>query len=85
MPRAGVLMTRMQAHGVRGGERQLEVRDQILDFRALIEAEAADDDVFAAVAAERLFNLPRLEVGAVKDSDAIAGILVEDASQWRRQ
>ena len=63
-----------QAHriGIRNG--QLQVRHRVLDFRALIEAEAADDVVLAPVAPQRLFDLPRLEVGPVEHRHVIARI-----------
>ena len=71
MPRAGVLMMRSRLDRIGAGRGQLQVRDDVLDFGALIEAEAADHDVFAAVAAQRFFNLPRLRIGAVEHGDAI--------------
>ena len=38
-------------------KRELQVRDDVLDFGALIETESAHDDIFSAVAPQGFFDL----------------------------
>jgi hypothetical protein len=54
-----------QADGIVRTRDDLQVGKDVFDFRALVKAEAAHNDVLAAIATERFFDLPRLEVGAV--------------------
>ncbi len=58
--------------------RQLQIRDDVFDFGALVETEAAHHVVLAVVAAQRFFNLPRLRIGAVQNRDAAVRILPQD-------
>ena len=67
MPRTGVLTTRMRATESFGIQNELEVGDHVLDLGALVEAEASDDVVVQAVAAQSLFQQTRLRVGAIED------------------
>ena len=71
---SGSIDDAQQSNRVLRAEQHLEIRKQIFDFGALIEAEAADDQIFAAVASKRLFNLPRLEICAIKNGDALERI-----------
>ncbi len=73
MPRAGVLMIRSRLTESCGLTSRLQVRQGVLHLGALIEAEAAEHHVIAAVAPQRFFNLARLEVGAVQHGDAVSG------------
>ena len=45
---------------------QLQVGERVLDFLALVEADAADDLVGDALAHQRVFNRARLRVGPVE-------------------
>src|SRR5216684_3638438 len=63
-----------QADGILGADQDLHIREDVLDLGALIEAEAADDDVLAPVAAQRLFNLARLRIGSIQDRYALGGL-----------
>src|ERR1019366_1813118 len=63
-----------QADGIAIRRRQLEIRHGILDFRPLVETEAAHHVVFAPIAAHCLFDLPRLRVGAVENGHMIGGV-----------
>ena len=48
-------------------EEELQVRQGVLDFLALVEADAADDAVGEVLAAQRVLEDARLGVGAVED------------------
>ena len=85
MPRAGVLMMRSRLIESCGAPATFRYAQRVLDLRALIEAEAADDDVLSAVAPQRFFDLPRLEVRAVEHRDAVLRILAESASRSCRR
>ncbi len=63
-----------QADRILRADRSLEIGQRVLHFGALIEAESAQNDVIAAVAAQRLLDLARLEVGAIEHGRALAGI-----------
>ena len=56
--------------GVVRVEHQLHVAEDVLDFGAVVEGEAADHVVLDLVAAQRLFHQARLRVGAVEDGAA---------------
>src|SRR6185312_390533 len=49
---------------------ELEVAEQVLDFGALVEGEAAHHGVLDAIAAHGFFNQPRLRIGAVEHGGA---------------
>ncbi len=49
---------------------ELEVAEDVLDFGAVVEAEASDHVVLDLVAAERFFYEARLRVGAIEDGAA---------------
>ena len=74
MPRAGVLMMRSRLMVSCGLSRTLQIRDDVLDFGALVETEAADHDVLASVAPQGFFNLSRLGVGAIQHRDVLLRI-----------
>src|SRR5207249_4238046 len=46
-----------QADRVLERKRELQVREDVLDFGALIETESAHDDIFSAVAPQGFFDL----------------------------
>ena len=48
-------------------QNQLEVRQRVLDFPALIEADAAQNDVGNSRGAQRILDGARLRVGAIQD------------------
>ncbi len=58
---------------VRAGE-YLQIGQRILHFGALIETESAHHHIFAAVAPQRFFDLPRLEIGAIQHRRAIVRV-----------
>ena len=58
--------------------RQLQIRDDVLDFGALIITDPADHVVFAVVAPQRFFNLARLRIGAVENRDAPVRMLPQN-------
>jgi len=62
MPRAGVLMMRSRLIESCGASRQLQIGDDVFDLGALVEAESAHYDVFAPVAPQGFFDLPRLKI-----------------------
>ena len=64
-----------EAHVVVRIDDQLHVRERVLDFLALVEANAADDLVGNRLAHQRVFDRPRLRVGAVQDRDRRLDIL----------
>ena len=68
----------LQADRIRLRLRQLQIRDDVLDFGALVVADAADHVVLAVVAAQRFFNLARLRIGAVENRHAPVRILPEN-------
>ncbi len=49
---------------------ELEIAEDVFDFGAVVEAEAADHVVLDLIAAERFFHESRLRVGAVEDGAA---------------
>ena len=49
---------------------ELEVAEDVFDFGAVVEAEAADHVVLDLIAAERFFHEARLRVGAIEDGAA---------------
>ena len=63
-----------QADRIVRADQHLQIRQNVLHFGALVEAEAADHDVLAAVAAQRFFDLARLRVGAIEHRDALLRI-----------
>ena len=77
MPRAGTLMTRRRLTSSCGFSTQLEVREGVLDFLALVEPDAADDLVGGAGAPQRVFERSRLRVGAIQDRDRVLDVVVE--------
>ncbi len=52
----------------------LEIGQRVLHFGALIETESAQHHVIAPVAAQRFFDLARLEVGAIEHRHAIGRV-----------
>ena len=60
-----------QADRVVRAAEDFEVRQRVLDLRALIEAESAHHHIFSAVAPQRLFDLTRLEVRAIQHGRAV--------------
>ncbi len=85
MPRAGVLMMRSRLTESGGEIASFQIRDDVLDFGALVEAEAADHDILAPVAPQRFFDLPRLEVGPVENRHVLVGIAGAAASRSCRR
>ena len=67
MPRAGVLMTRLQRHGVVRIADEAEIAEQVFDLGALVKAESADHGVADVVAAQSFFDEAGLRVGAIED------------------
>src|SRR6185295_12222327 len=63
-----------QIDGIAGAKYDFEISEDVFNFGALIEAEAADHHILAAVAAEAFFDLAGLEVGPVKDGDSLLRI-----------
>ena len=74
-----------QAHRIGVGGRQLQVRHRVLDFRALVKTEAADDVVLAPVAPQRLFDPPRLGSACGRGSPRDRRDSPPDASRWCRR
>ena len=70
MPRGGLLMTRCSAIESFGFKRQLEIRDDVAHFHALVKRKAADDVVGQAGAAHRFFKHTRLRICAIQDCRA---------------
>ncbi len=66
-----------QTDGILRRSCQLQVRDDVFHFSALIEAESSHDDVLPAISPQCFFDLPRLEVGAIEDRNARARILAK--------
>ena len=66
MPRAGTLITRRKLTSSCGLMISLQVGERVLDFLALVEADAADDLVGDALAHQRVFDRARLRVGAIE-------------------
>ncbi len=60
-----------QADRILRADQDFQIRQDVLHFGALVEAESADHHVFPAVAAQRFFDLARLRVGAIQNRDAI--------------
>ncbi len=67
-------MTRSRPIESCGADQDFQIRQNVLHFGALIEAEAADHNVLAAVTAQRFFNLARLRVGAIEHRHALLRI-----------
>ncbi len=63
-------------------EREANVGERVFDFGAIVEAEAADEFVANATAAEDFFESAGLEVGAVFDGAGLGGIVVEDFGEF---
>ncbi len=63
-----------QSHRILRADDGLKIRQRVLHFGALIETEAAQHHIIAVVAAQRFFDLARLEVGAIEHRRAIAGV-----------
>ncbi len=58
--------------------RQADVGEGVFDFGAIVKAEAADQFVAEAAAAEDFFERTGLKVGAVFDGASLVGIVVEN-------
>ena len=74
-----------QADRILRRKRELQIRDDVLDFSALIEAESAHHDVFASVAPQRFFDLARLKIRAVEHRHALARDFQPAAARWCRR
>ena len=64
-----------QAHVVVRVDDELEVGERVLDFLALVEADAADDLVGNALAHQRVFDGSRLRVDPVEHGDRAVDVL----------
>ena len=64
-----------QAHIVMGIDDELQVRERVLDFLALVEADAADDLVGNALAHQRVFDGSRLGVDPVEHGQRAVDVL----------
>ena len=68
-PTGGIVQDPTEADLVRGVERELEVREDVLHLLSLEELRAADDAVGDSLFAQRLLEQPRLPVRAVQHRD----------------
>ena len=60
-----------QADGILRAQQNFQIGKKVFDFGALVETETTNDQVLATVAAQRFFNLARLEIRAIQDGNAI--------------
>ena len=72
MPRRGLFRDPQQADRVEGVVEHLEVRDEVLHLRALVEPRPADHLVRDALANEHVLQHARLRVRPVEDRDLVA-------------
>ena len=85
MPATRPVRDAHQRHCVRRVVEHLQIRDQVLDLGALVEARAADHLVGDALPDEHVLEHARLRVHAVEDRDLAAGeALLDERSDARR-
>ena len=73
-----------QRRGIAQIARQARVRQHVLDFRSGVKAEAADHAVVDAAPPQRLFQHPRLSVGAIQDGDRAVWVRTQVARDLAR-
>ena len=78
MPRRGTLTIRLNASASDGVHDVAQVRDDVFDLGARVEADAADDAIRNAVGEQRLFEDARLRVGAIEHDEIAIGRAVAD-------